>query len=152
MRLERVFIKRAKRGPMDPRDRATLVAERGLAGNADQGGLRQVTLLSLDRWTEITRLLGVDLDPSVRRANLVLSGVDLEDSRGRTLAIGACRLVVRGETKPCERMEEACPGLQAAMRLHWGGGAYAQVVVGGDIAVGDRVQWEPLRDMSPGTG
>lgn len=140
--LEHIFVKRAKRGPMDPRERATLVAGRGLAGNADQGGFRQVTLLSVERWAEMIRQLGVDLDPAVRRANLVLSGIDLENSRGRTLAVGSCRLLVRGETRPCERMEEACPGLQDAMRPHWHGGAYAQVVAGGDIAVGDRVEWE----------
>jgi MOSC domain-containing protein YiiM len=42
----------------------------------------------------------------------------------------------------CEQMEEACAGLQSAMRPRWGGGAYAQVIEGGEIAVGDSVDWE----------
>jgi MOSC domain-containing protein YiiM len=141
-RIERIFVKRARRGPMDPRHRATLVAGEGLLGNADRSGVRQVTLLSTERWSEIGASLGVTLDPAVRRANVVFSGIDLEESRGRTLIIGVSRLIVRGETKPCEQMEEACPGLQSAMRPRWGGGAYAQVIEGGEIAVGDSVDWE----------
>lgn len=44
-RLERIWLKRMKGGPMDARDRATLVAGRGLLGNANQGGKRQSTIL-----------------------------------------------------------------------------------------------------------
>jgi MOSC domain-containing protein YiiM len=29
------------------------------------------------------------------------------------------------------------------MRERWGGGAYAEVVDGGEIAIGDTVAWEP---------
>jgi MOSC domain-containing protein YiiM len=141
-RLEHIFIKRAKRGPMDPASRAMLVAGRGMAGNANQGGRRQVTLMTSERWRELMDQLGADLDPSERRANLVVSGIDLEESRGRTLHVGACRLLIHGETRPCEQMEEALPGLQDAMRARWGGGAFAEVVGAGEIAVGDDVSWE----------
>lgn len=41
-----------------------------------------------------------------------------------------------------ELMEETASGLQAAMRAHWGGGAYAEVVQGGSIAIGDLISWE----------
>jgi MOSC domain-containing protein YiiM len=139
--LEQIFIKRSKRGPMDPADHAMLIVGRGLQGNANQGGKRQVTLLSRERWDELMSNLGADLEPRARRANLIVSGIDLENSRGRILRIGRCRLLVRGETRPCEQMEEALTGLQDAMRKRWGGGAFAEVIDGGDIAVGDAVEW-----------
>ena len=141
-RVEQIFIKRAKRGPMDAGDRATLVAGRGILGNANQGGKRQVTLLARERWQELMAGLGANLEPRTRRANVIVSGIDLENSRGRTLRIGGCRLLVHGETRPCEQMEDALSGLQEAMRTRWGGGAFAEVIDGGDIGVGDAVHWE----------
>ena len=127
---------------MDSAARATLVAGRGIEGNADQGGKRQVTLMDLERWQELMDLLGAELETSARRANLVIDSLDLFDSRGRTLRVGNARLRVWGETRPCERMEEALPALKAAMRERWGGGAFAEVIEGGEIAVGDAVAWD----------
>jgi MOSC domain-containing protein YiiM len=137
--LHQIWIKRVHGGNMDSVVRATLVAGRGIAGNADQGGRRQVTLMDLERWHELLDRFGADLDTSARRANLVIDSLDLFDSRGKTLRIGGTCLHVLGETRPCERMEDALPGLQAAMRERWGGGVFAEVVEGGEIAVGDLV-------------
>ena len=127
---------------MDSAVRATLVAGRGIVGNADQGGKRQVTLMDLERWDELMDRLGAKLDTGARRANLVIDSLDLFDSRGKILRVGSARLRVWGETRPCERMEEALPALKAAMRERWGGGAYGEVIEGGEIAVGDVVAWE----------
>lgn len=130
---------------MDPRERATLVTGRGLAGNANQGGRRQVTLLETERWADALAEigeLGAGLDPIARRANLLISGIRLERTRGRILRVGPCRLRIFTETTPCERMDEACPGLRKALRPEWRGGACAEVLDGGEIAVGDEVRWE----------
>jgi len=142
-RLAAIWIKRAKLGPMDPAARATLVAGRGLVGNADQGRRRQVTLIEAERWVEMMAELGAALDPSTRRANLLVSGIPLRDSRGRVLGVGPCRVRIFGETRACERMERAHAGLQEAMNAggDWRGGAFAEVVEGGEIAVGDPVSW-----------
>ncbi len=137
-----IFIKRAHGGPMDAHENAVLEPGLGLVGNADRGGRRQVTLLSEERWSELMQRVGATLRPEARRANLILSGIELEGSRGRTLRIGACRLRIGGETRPCELMEEAAGGLQAAMDPHWGGGAFAEVLDGGAIEVGDPVSWD----------
>jgi MOSC domain-containing protein YiiM len=134
---------------MDPVPEATLVAGRGLDRNANQGGRRQVTLISLERWREMMMRLGAAMDPSTRRANLLLSGIDLQHSRGRVLRVGGCRLRINGETRPCERMDEARPGLRAVMSERWNGGAYAEALDDGVIAIGDEVAWD---DPATGTG
>jgi MOSC domain-containing protein YiiM len=137
-----IFLKRSHGGRMDAQSRAVLEPGKGLAGNADRGGRRQVTLISSERWSELMTEVGASLGPEARRANLVLSGVDLENTRGRVLRVGSCLLRVGGETRPCEQMEDAAAGLQAAMRHRWGGGVFAEVVEGGSIAIGDPVNWE----------
>ena len=127
---------------MDPVREATLVPGVGLDGNANRGGRRQVTIITRERWAELRRDLGAEVPPSARRANLMISGVDLQESRGRILRVGPARLLINGETRPCEQMEDAHAGLQALMRDRWGGGAYAEVAAGGEIRVGDPVEWE----------
>ena len=141
-RLVGIFLKRMHGGTMDPCQEATM-DDRGLVGNANRGGFRAITIMSSERWDEVTKEVGASLDQQARRANLVLSGIDLENTRGRTLVIGGCRLRIGGETRPCELMEEAAAGLQDAMKSRWGGGAYATVVEGGRIKIGDPVSWEP---------
>jgi len=141
-RLEAIWIKRAHRGPMDPATAAILVAGRGIAGNADQGRRRQVTLIEREVWDRLMAGLDGPVDPSARRANLMVSGVPLANTRERTLRIGKCRIRVRGETRPCERMDEALDGLREAMSADWGGGVFGEVLDDGEIHVGDPVVFE----------
>jgi MOSC domain-containing protein YiiM len=149
-RLEAIWIKRAHRGSMDPSPSGRLVAGRGLVGNADQGRRRQVTLIERERWERLMQELGSSISPSARRANLMVSGIALADSRDRILRVGGCRLRIAGETKPCERMDEALPGLRTAMKRDWGGGVFAEVLDDGEIVVGDKVGWED-GNQEPGT-
>ena len=118
-----------------------LEAGKGLVGSANYGGRRQVTIIAAECLAELEAVLGATLDPSLRRANLLVSGIDLVESCDRVLSVGLCRLLIGGETRPCERMEEAHAGLQEAMSSRWGGGAWALVEQGGEIHVGDEVAW-----------
>lgn len=141
-RVQALWLKRARRGPMDRVESARLEAGRGLVGNADQGGRRQVTLIERERWEDALAEVGADVAPSARRANVLVSGVDLKETRGRVLRLGPCRLEIQGETKPCHRMDEAHQGLQEALRPDWRGGVYAVILEGGLLEVGQEVGWE----------
>lgn len=140
--LEAIWIKRVHRGPMDPSPNASLVAGQGIAGNADLGRRRQVTIIEREIWENLMREVGGNHPPLRRRANLMVSGTPLSGTRGRVLLIGSCRIRILGETKPCEMVEAIHPGLRAAMYPDWRGGAFGEVLDSGEIALGDPVRWE----------
>jgi len=141
-KLELIWRKPAHGQPMERLERTRLVAGEGMEGNADRNGRRQITLIEREVWEDRTRELTGPVDPSARRANLLVSGVSLAGTKDRVLRIGACRLRIQGETRPCGLMDEAHPGLRDALAPDWGGGAYAEVLEGGDLAPGARVVWE----------
>ncbi len=141
-KVEAIWIKRAKRGPMDAVMQAEMLAGKGLVGNANQRGRRQVTILDAAAWDAVMEELGVRLEPSVRRANILVRGVDLENSRKQILRLGDCRVRIFTEAKPCERMDEVLMGLQAGLYPRWRGGACGEVITGGVLNVGDDVAWE----------
>ena len=141
-RLQAIWIKRMKLGPMDAANSAALIAGKGIVGNANQRGKRQVTIIEQEIWQTLMEQLGATLPLTARRANLMTSGISFANSRGRILRIGACRIRINGETRPCERMDEAFEGLRQALRENWGGGAYGEILDDGEITIGDEVCWE----------
>lgn len=141
-RIEAIWVKRFKGGPMDAVAEAELVAGRGLVGNADQGGRRQITIIDAAVWEEVMAQLGAAIEPTARRANIMVRGLDLANTRKRILQLGGCRVRIFNEAKPCERMDEVLLGLKDALYPNWRGGACAQVITGGKLWVGDSVHWE----------
>ena len=139
--LQAIWVKRMKRGPMDAVDSVQLLTGRGIVGNANQGGRRQVTIIEQEVWSQLMAGLDASLPPQTRRANLMVSHISLANSHGRVLQVGECRISIFGETKPCEQMEEALPGLRDAMYDEWRGGAFGEVLDDGEIKVGDPVKW-----------
>jgi MOSC domain-containing protein YiiM len=127
---------------MDPVDAVILEEGLGIRGNADLGGWRQVTVIEAEALEGLTERLGTDVPPILRRANVMVRGVRLADCRGKRLHLGRCQIEMRGETMPCERMDEAVPGLRDAMKEGWAGGAFGRVVVDGEVRVGDVARLE----------
>ncbi len=126
---------------MDAVESADLIEAKGIVGNADQGRRRQVTIIEEEVWTEVMAEMGADLPPSSRRANLMVKGIRLHRTHGKTIQIGDCRIRIYNETAPCYQMDELLPGLQAALRPEWKGGAFGEVLNDSTINVGDPVSW-----------
>jgi MOSC domain-containing protein YiiM len=140
-KLEAIWTKRARRAPMDAKLTARAIPGKGLEGCANNSRTRQVTLIEREVWDDLMRKADSSEPPSSRRANLMVSGISLANTRGRLLRVGPVLLRIGGETRPCERMDEAVSGLQDLMDANWGGGAFAEVIEGGEISIGDPVEW-----------
>lgn len=112
---------------------------------------RQITVLSQEDWAAALDELGhATLPWTARRANLLVAGVRLPRGIGSILKVGAVHLEVTGQTYPCGRMEEVCPGLLSALAKDWRGGVTTRVLGGGAIAVGDPVDvLADLPDIRP---
>lgn len=151
-RVEAIWLKRAVRGLMDPADEASLVAGKGIGGDANFGrSKRQVTIIEREAFDAVRASLP-DAEPVMRRANFMVSGVRLEDTRDQILTLGGVRVYIHGETRPCERMDAQCPGLTAALEPAWRGGVYGVVLDDGAVRVGDSVALEVAEAAHPFAG
>ena len=125
-------------------EEAIVTCENGIEGDyGGQPGKRQVTVLSREAWEEACVQAKADLPWTTRRANLLVEGVDLDDSAGSRLRIGELLLEITGETTPCPKMDRAYPGLRAALAPSWRGGITCRVIEGSKIRTGDTVRMEP---------
>lgn len=138
-RVEALWTKRALRGVMDPADAVTMVTGKGIENDANFGrSKRQVTIIEKEVFDGIIADLP-EVEPSMRRANIMVSGIRLVESRGGLLTLGNVRIQLFGETRPCERMDAQVDGLTDALDPDWNGGAYGVVLDDGVVSVGDAV-------------
>lgn len=143
-----IAVRPRRRAPMSSLEECAISREHGVADDTrGRPGSRQVTVLSLDSWRAACSELGAQLDWTTRRANLLVEGVDLQQSTGMVLHVGdIVELLVTGELEPCGRMDQAYSGLRCALEPHWRGGVTCKVVVEGNVRVGDAVSLREPRD------
>ena len=141
-RIEALFLYPRTRAEAVPVAEAVALKGTGLDGDHDRHPSRQLTVISSEAWKVANAELGTDLPPQTRRANVVVSGVSLAETRGRRLRLGPVLLEINGETDPCQRMEEAYAGLRAALTPEWRGGVFGHIVEDGPLRVGDDVAFE----------
>ncbi len=137
-RLVEIAIKEKSRAPMHLLSEVEVSRESGLKG--DRRGHsrgRQVTVLAKEAWEQACSDLGLPLQWTARRANLLVEGLDLAETTGQRLQIGDLVLEITGETRPCERMEEAKTGLRETLSPDWRGGVTCTVISGAVIQAGD---------------
>lgn len=139
-KLLAIAMKEVKRAPMILKDSANVTTEKGVEGDhRGKPGDRQVTVISKDSWDEACRDFPKSIPWIARRANLLVEGIVLANSKGQFLKIGDLVLEITGETKPCDRMDEYYQGLQEVLKPEWRGGVTCRVVNSGNIKIDDTV-------------
>ena len=141
--VKAIAIKHRPRAAMQTIDTARVAVDSGIAGDF-RGSQRdrQITILSEAAWQKACGELDADLPWTFRRANLLIDGVEFDQSFvGRTLRIGEVELEVTEETDPCSRMDAQHAGLTAALTPDWRGGVCCKVLSPGEIRIGDAVEF-----------
>ena len=135
--------------PMIQTTECEILANRGLSVENRKPGEREVTFLSAEAWANACRDLQAVIPWALRRANLLVEGIDLATAIGQTLAIGDVRVRIHAEAAPCDLMNEQFPGLRAALEPDCRGGFCGQVLASGTVRIGDPVTIVPSSDVHP---
>jgi MOSC domain-containing protein YiiM len=133
-------------------ERVSAVAGRGLEGDryfagvgtfsANPGDGRELTLIEAEALEALQAEHGIALDAGQTGRNIVTRGVALNELVGRHFEVGPVACVGRRLCDPCRTLERRT--VQGVLRgLAGRGGLRADIVVGGEIAVGDVVEAPP---------
>ncbi len=136
-----IAVRSAPRVPMETKQRAQITQQSGVEGDyRGKYGPRQITVLSQEAWDQACNGVQAKLPWTTRRANLLISGIELEQTTRQILQIGEVRLAITGETDPCQRMDMQHQGLRKTLTPAWRGGVTCFVMDEGTIQIGDEVE------------
>ena len=105
----------------------------------EPGTGRDITLIEAEALEGLASDAGIELAAGEARRNVVTRGIGLNDLVGKPFRVGAVRCVGVELNEPCRHLERLTqPGVLKG--LVGRGGLRADVVSGGEIAVGDPVE------------
>ena len=147
-RVELIALAAEAEGPMRAVSTAEAVEGRGLLGDRYErragtflstgGRGYDLTLVEAEALEELSAK-GVELSPVEARRNLVVRGLALDDLIGQRFLGGEVECVGRRRCGPCSHLERLTrPGVLRGL-VHRGG-LRADVLSGGEIQIGDRVE------------
>ncbi|RBP49680.1 MOSC domain-containing protein [Arenicella xantha] len=123
-------------------DSVLACSNQGLVGDryAGRTGKRHVTLIQAEHLPVLASLLNIpECRPEQLRRNIAVSGLNLLALKDKEFLIGDAHLRYTGLCHPCSRMEAIFgAGGYNALRGH--GGITAQVLGGGEIAIGSAIR------------
>ena len=146
--VELVALSAEAEGPMTVAQSAEALAGRGLRGDRYERGAGtfsnpdgrgyDLTLVEAEALEELVAS-GVELAPAEARRNLVVRGVALDGLIGRRFRVGEVELLGQRRCEPCAHLERlTLPGVLRGL-VHRGG-LRADVLTGGEIRPGDRIE------------
>ena len=118
---------------------ADAVEGRGLIGDVRASARRGITFLSQEQWNVVLNELQATLPWHTRRANVLVTGLDLTATVGKRLSIGEVLVEILGETEPCDLMDQQHFGLRAALTPDYRAGVHGRVLSSGTIRIGDAI-------------
>lgn len=146
-----IYVAEVKTAPMRSLQVATAIPDRGLEGDRYAAGagtftprsdrLRgyDITLIESEVLDRLTLADGTQLAPEESRRNLVTRGIDLNALVGREFRIGPVRAFGQRLCEPCVHLQRLTrPGVVAGL-VHRGG-MRADLLSGGEIRIGDRIE------------
>jgi MOSC domain-containing protein YiiM len=99
---------------------------------------RELTLIEAEAIEGLSREHGIQLPPGESRRNVVTRGIGLNDLVGHRFTVGEVECVGAELCHPCSHLEKlTLPGVLKGLANR--GGLRADIVSGGQIAVGDAV-------------
>ncbi len=146
--VELVALSAEAEGPMTVADSVEAVAGRGLRGDRyergegtfsnPEGRGYDLTLVEAETLEDLAAS-GVELAPAEARRNLVVRGIALDALIGRRFRVGPVECFGQRRCEPCAHLERLTrPGVLRGL-VHRGG-LRADVLSGGEIRTGDRVE------------
>jgi len=135
-----IHIVSERNGPAQALAEAEVVTDFGIAGDwrSHHRNSRQLTLIEEEGLLATAGRLGLAVSPGSSRRQVVVRGVSLNATVGKTLRLAEVVVAVTDLCDPCENMERTIgPGARLAMAAR--GGVCARVIQGGTLRVGDQV-------------
>jgi MOSC domain-containing protein YiiM len=147
--LVAIYVTAEEAKPMETRDAVHAVVGRGLQGDryydsagtfsATPGAGREVTLIEREAVAAVNDEGTTTIGEHETRRNLVTEGVPLNHLVGKQFRVGDVVLAGRRLAEPCGHLQSLTrQGVTSAL-VHRGG-LRADIVVGGTIRVGDRIE------------
>ena len=149
--VELISVAAEAEAPMSVVQSARAIAGRGLEGDRyvrgagtfsdPRGRGYDLTLVEAEAIEELAEQ-GIELEPAVARRNLVVRGVALDELIGKRFRVGEVECFGQRRCEPCAHLERLTkPGVLRGL-VHRGG-LRADVLSGGEVRTGDRVEALP---------
>jgi len=137
-RVESIHVTTESGGAPQARERVSVVAGRGIEGDRKFDSNHNLTLIEAEAIEGLAEDTGIALGPGESRRQVMTRGVSLNDLVGKRFRVGALECVGEELCEPCNHLQSLTePGVLRGL-VHRGG-LCAEVVSGGEIAVGDSV-------------
>jgi MOSC domain-containing protein YiiM len=139
--VEGIFFGAVDEGPLEPADEVQVKTGAGIEG--DRYGHKDITLFEAEAIEGLKADTGIDLQPREIRRNVMTRGIPLNDLLGHRIRVGQVEAIVTELCHPCKHLQSLTyPGVLRGLVTR--GGLNADVVAGGAIRVGDK-----LEDLGP---